>query len=186
MKDGAIVTLIERVLADAVHRLKAGGIGFVGPDVPIEVLLATQRPFGHLRWRAEGATPFADRFLETSFPFWARSILEQWQAGTFDGIASVVFSRADDASQRLYYYVAELQRRGLLRGPEIAMFDIAHVARASSEAHTVAAIVKLCHVLQVNTAALHGAIEQAKRLRDRLATIDAGRHSDGPLLCDGP
>src|SRR5690606_38530408 len=111
-----------------------GGIGFVGPDVPVDVLLASGRPFGHLPWRATGAigaigatgatgaagaTPWADRWLESSFPFWARSILEQWHDGAFDALDTVIFSRADDASQRLYYYVAELKRRGKRGGPPV-------------------------------------------------------------------
>ena len=63
-------------------------VGFVGPDVPIEVLLASGRPFGHLPWHATDTTPWADRWLESSFPYWARSILEQWHAGVFDKVAT--------------------------------------------------------------------------------------------------
>jgi hypothetical protein len=59
------------------------GVAFVGPDVPIEVLLASGRPFGHLPWLEAGRTDWADRWLESSFPFWARCILEQWRQGVF-------------------------------------------------------------------------------------------------------
>src|SRR5690606_10628902 len=68
---------IDGLLADPLAASR-GGIGFVGPDVPVDVLLASGRPFGHLPWRATGAigaigatgatgaagaTPWADRWL---------------------------------------------------------------------------------------------------------------------------
>ena len=56
--------------------------------------------------------------------------------GAFDDLHAVVFSRADDASQRLFYYVRELQQRGLLQGPRALVFDIALIPRESSLAHT--------------------------------------------------
>ena len=156
-------------------------IGVVGPDLPIEVLLASGRGFGHLPWQAAGPTAWADRWLESSFPFWARSILEQWHAGAFDELGTVVFSRSDDASQRLYYYVSELQRRGLLGGPVPHMFDIAHAPRDSSTRHTVAAILELCRVLEVAPAALPAAIERANRLRGVLVDLEQARATNGSL-----
>lgn len=160
---------------------RGAAVGFVGGDVPIEVLLASGRPFGHLPWRTSGATPWADRRLESSFPYWARSILEQWHAGAFDALDTVVFSRADDASQRLYYYVAELKRRGSLGGPAAHAFDIALVRRETSVSHTEAAILELCSALDVATADLPEAIGRANRLRRRLAAIGSGRATDGPF-----
>jgi hypothetical protein len=171
---------VERTLENPVAALH-GGIGFVGPDVPIEVLLASGRAFGHLPWSADEQTPFADRWLESSFPFWARSILEQWNARVFDALEAVVFSRADDASQRLYYYVRELQRRDLLPGPEPLMFDIAHVQRESSIEHTAAAISRLCSALAVEPGGLTAAITRANGLRETLARLEADRLSHGSL-----
>jgi hypothetical protein len=159
----------------------AGGVGIVGPDVPIDVLLASGRPFGHLPWRSTDATAWADGWLESSFPYWTRSILEQWRTGAFDALDTVVFSRAEDASQRLYYYVSELQRRGLLGGPAPHVFDIAYARRDSSVSHTAAAICELCGVLDVAPAALPAAIERANRLRRALANLEQGRATNGPL-----
>lgn len=158
----------------------ADGVGFVGPDVPIEVLMASGRPFGHLPWRVTGATPWADRWLESSFPFWARSILEQWHDGDFDSLETVVFSRADDASQRLYYYVAELQRRGKLGGPAARILDVALIPRESSLAHTEAALLELMQGLEVTVDALPAAADRANRLRRRLGELEASRLADGP------
>jgi hypothetical protein len=177
--DEALARALEVPLASSSGRSDA--VGFVGPDVPIEVLLASGRPFGHLPWSSTDATPWADRWLESSFPYWARSILEQWQAGKFDGVETVVFSRADDASQRLYYYVAELQSRGLLSGPVPHVFDIALQRRDSSTSHTADAILALCRALDVAPAALPEAIARANRLRRALADLEHERTANGAL-----
>jgi len=173
---------LERRLDDPLaDGLGQGGIALVGPDLPLEVLLASERPFGHLPWQTAGPTPWADRWLESSFPFWARSILEQWHAGVFDGIDTVVFSRADDASQRLYYYVRELQARGKLAGPSSGIFDIALAPRGTSLAHTAAAVAALMQRLDVGDEAVAGGIERANLLRRRFAAIERERSADGPL-----
>lgn len=183
MSDVAAVHAIDLRLADplADGRGRADAVGFVGPDVPIEVLIASGRPFGHLPWQPDAATPWADRWLESSFPFWSRSILEQWHDGVFDSLESVVFSRADDASQRLYYYVAELQRRGKLAGPMPLMFDIALIPRESSLQHTETALLELMRALGVADAALPDAIERANGLRRRCGKLELERAADGPL-----
>lgn len=183
---------IDGLLADPLAASR-GGIGFVGPDVSVDVLLASGRPFGHLPWRATGAigatgatgaagaTPWADRWLESSFPFWARSILEQWHDGAFDALDTVIFSRADDASQRLYYYVAELKRRGKLGGPAVHVFDIALVPRATSLEHTERAVADLMRILGVDARALAQGIERANLLRRTSIALDGARLSDGPF-----
>ena len=153
-----------------------GGIGFVGADVPVDLLIASGRPFGHLPWHA-GPTPWADRWLEGGFPFWARSILESWHEGRFDELSAVVFSRSDDASQRLYYYVRELQGRGQLRGPAPRVFDCALIPRESSCAHTVAAIRELATGLDV--ADLEAAVVRGNLLRAALLRVQQGRRGDG-------
>lgn len=179
----ATIAAVDDRLRDplAAYRAASDGVGFVGPDVPIDVLVASGRPFGHLPWRTDRATAWADRWLESSFPYWSRSILEQWHGGAFDALGTVVFSRADDASQRLYYYVRELQRRGKLRGPVPQMFDIALIPRDSSLAHTEAAVLELMRSLDVAADALPSAIERANALRRRLTELERARVANGPL-----
>ena len=98
---------IDAILADPLARSRdcGAGVGFVGLDYPQDVAFALPAPALHLPWRADRPVPFADRWLESSFPGWARSIVEDWSTGAFDALTTVVFSRGDDASQRLYYYV---------------------------------------------------------------------------------
>jgi hypothetical protein len=170
---------VDEVLGAPVAPLRKGGLGFVGPDVPIDLLLASGRPFGHVPWSVSGDTAYADQWLESSFPGWARSILQQWHDGVLDGLGAVVFSRTDDASQRLYYYVRELQQRGLLKGPRALVLDLALVPRESSFDHSVASIVSLARELGIDDAALRAGIARADALRMKLHALQQQRTADG-------
>jgi hypothetical protein len=187
---GALTALereLDRILADPLRAAPGAGeargplLGYVGADVPLDLLLATGRPCCHLPWGADRATPLAEQWLESSFPGRARSILEDWALGRFDAVGQVIFSRGEDAAQRLYYYVCELQRRGRLAGPEPLVFDIARIPRASSLRHTEAAVRRLARRLEVSDAALAAGIRHANRRRALLAGIAAGRSSHGPI-----
>jgi hypothetical protein len=148
-------------------------LGYVGLDLPEELLAAGDTVSVHLPWQRGTATPFADRWLEDSFPGWARSILERWAAGDFDFLPAVVFSRGDDVSQRLYYYVCELQRLGYLTGPTPLVFDVARLPRATSAAHTARAVARLATELGFDTAALADGMHRADARR---ATLDVFDH----------
>jgi hypothetical protein len=93
----------------------------------------------------------------------------------------VVFARSDDASQRLYYYVRELQRRGQLQGPRALVLDLALIPRDSSVDHSVEAVALLSQELEVDEAALRRGIAQADALRARLQSLQQGRSADGPF-----
>ena len=168
---------VTRLLSAPHASQRAGGLGFVGPDVPVDLLLASGRSFGHLPWMVDAPTPWADQWLESGFPGWARSILEQWHEGAFDALHAVVFSRSDDASQRLFYYVRELQQRELLRGPTPMILDLALIPRESSVAHCVGAIQSLARALQIDDAALRAGIARADALRLALRDLQQHRQS---------
>jgi len=80
-----------------------GAIAHVGPNLPQDLLRATGRHAGPLGFDPDRSTPVADRWMESKFAPWARAILEGWAAGDYDGLGQVLFSRADDSAQRLYY-----------------------------------------------------------------------------------
>ena len=175
---------LDALLADPIAALGAVGgspLGYVGSDVPLDLLLATGRPVAHLPWKVDRATPRSERWLEGSFPGWVHSILEDWAAGAFDGFADVVFSRGNDASQRLYYYVCELQRIGELRGPRPLIFDAAYVPRETSRIHMTAALRRLGTALGVDDAGLRAGIAQANRRRLLLQSVQARRAGQGAL-----
>ena len=146
-------------------------IASLGPCLPRDLLEATGRYAGALPWRLAGATPQADRWLESKFPLWSRSVVEDWAAGRFDDLEAVVFSRGDDAVQRLYYYICELQRRGLLNGPHATMFDVAQIPRPTSEAHTISAVRRLASEFGLDDAALETGIVDTNARRRVVAPI---------------
>lgn len=154
-------------------------LGFVGFDVPLDVVLASGRPFFHLPWRKGRATPLADRWLESSFPGWARSILQDWLEGAFDVFTQVIFSRGDDAAQRLYYYICELQRRGIAGGPEPLIFDVARIRRPSSLKHCENSICGLLDALSIHDDMLASGIAQANEHRLLMTQLDAVRTGKG-------
>ena len=127
-----------------------GAIAHVGPNLPQDLLRATGRHAGPLDFDPERATPTADRWMESKFAPWARAILEGWAAGDYDGLGQVLFSRADDSAQRLYYYLCELQRRGLVSGPEALILDIAKVPRGSSVDRTADGLRRMAARLGVD------------------------------------
>jgi hypothetical protein len=171
--DGIVSTrplTIDSLLADPLGPARAAerAVGFVGLDLPEELLAAVGGIAAHLPWQRDSKTPFADRWLEDSFPGWARSILEQWAAGVFDFFPAAVFSRGDDVSQRLYYYVCELQRQGQLRGPEPLVWDVALLPRPTSLEHTAGAVARLAAELGISLAALAAGMPVADGRRARL------------------
>lgn len=148
-------------------------IAVAGPNLPHDVLVASGRDAGPVRFDPDRETPRASQWLETKFAPWSPPVLEAWAEGEYDDLGHVLFSRADDTSQRLYYYVCELQRRGLLGGPQPMIFDLAKIARASSLERTVAQVRELMRWLEVTEDALEAAIVETNRLRSAPST-DAG------------
>jgi 2-hydroxyglutaryl-CoA dehydratase, D-component len=148
-------------------------IGYVGHDVPIELILAADAtPLG-LSGIPGQATSQADRYLEPTFSPSSRSIAEQWLTGGLDDLTAVVFSRSDDSAQRLYYYVCELQRRGRCGGPAPLMYDIASAARSTSLAHTIESTRALAAQLGSQERSLSEAV---LRVRDRMALLTTLSH----------
>ena len=147
-------------------------IASVGPCLPADLFEATGRYAGPLPWQLGRPTPKADRWLESMFPVWARSVLEDWAQGRFDELAAVVFSRADDAAQRLYYYVCELQRRGLVGGPRPTIVDVAKIPRPTRAARSIDAVRRLAREFALSDDDLRAGIAEANRRRAERAAID--------------
>jgi hypothetical protein len=144
-------------------------ISTIGPFLPHDVIAATGLAGAPLSWDLDRPTPRAEAWLESRFPRWALSLVEDWADGRFDALEAVVFSRGDDVVHRLYYYLCELQRRGVVGGPKAIVFDVAAIARPSSEAHTIASVSRLAAELGLDSAGLARGIEatNARRLPNR-------------------
>lgn len=172
---------IDALLADPLIAVRAATrpVGFVGLDIPLEVLTAGGRRACHLPWDRALPTPRADRWLESGFAPWTRRILEDWAEGRFDLFEQVVFTRGDDNAQRLYYYICELQRRGEINGPAPVIFDVAYINRPTSAGRTRSAVSRLCTQLGVRSDDL--AIAAINARRDAMAALQEERNGDGPL-----
>lgn len=140
-------------------------IALAGPNLPHEVLAAAGKHAGPIALDLAAPTPRAQQWVESKFAPWAFALVEAWANGGYDHLEAVLFSRADDTSQRLYYYLCELQRRGLVAGPRPLIFDVGKIPRPSSRNLTVAAVRKLAGELGVGDAALEVAIVIANTLR---------------------
>lgn len=147
-------------------------IAYAGPNLPHDLFDATGRNAGALGWNVDRAMPAADRWLESKFAPWTRSVVQDWADGALDHLEAVVFSRADDSAQRLYYYLCELRRAGSIQGPEPLMLDVAKIARDSSVVRTEVALRKLGEGLGVSAEALTQAIATGNAARRQAALAD--------------
>jgi hypothetical protein len=145
-------------------------IALAGPDIPREVLVASGRDAGPVRFDPDRAPGRAAEWLESKFAPWALPVLDAWAEGAYDGLEAVLFSRSDDTSQRLYYYLCELQRLGRVAGPEPLLLDSARIPRATSLDRTVDRLRALVDRLGIGDAALEAAI--ARTNADRAAERD--------------
>ncbi|MFC3101458.1 2-hydroxyacyl-CoA dehydratase family protein [Altererythrobacter lauratis] len=149
-------------------------IGIAGPELPHEVLLAAGKHGGPLPFTPDRDAPQASRWLESKFAPWAAPVLECWLEGAYDHLDAVLFSRADDTSQRLYYYICELRRLGEAKGPEPLIFDIARIPRDISRDRTVAEVRALADRLGVGDASLQAAIAEANARRAKVPALAEG------------
>jgi benzoyl-CoA reductase/2-hydroxyglutaryl-CoA dehydratase subunit BcrC/BadD/HgdB len=166
--------MVDAVLLDPMATARARArqgqrvIGYVGAEIPVEVILAAGAFPLRLPGRVQ-ATDQADRYLESRFTHDLRSIAEQYLQGQFDFLDSIVFPRSDDSAQRVYYYLCELRRRGLVGGPLPLIFDAALIPRDSSRRHTHRATARLADELAMDPSALTAAIERRNRRRELYA-----------------
>ena len=193
-------TIVNSLLADplapARARAQAGGrvVGLLGEDIPMELVRAAGAAglqLAGLQVRdlmATGVTedgsetPHADRYLEASFPPSARHTVEAWLTGAFDFMDAVIFSRSNDSTQRIYYYLCELQRRGLAQGPRPLLYDLAKIPRESSRRHTRFATRRLARELgvDVDSETLPEAIRVRNQRRRLFRELEDLRATDRP------
>jgi hypothetical protein len=130
----SLTTLIDDPLQVARAEARDGSrvIGYVGNDVPVALIMASGALPLRLRGGTHAGTARADQYLESAYSPESRGVAEQWLSGELDFIEAVVFPRTDDSAQRLYYYLCELQRRGLCAGPRPLLYDVANLARPMS------------------------------------------------------
>ncbi len=167
-------------VARAEHARGRRVIGYVGDDIPVELILAADA----LPLRLIGTpreTPQADRYLESSFGPASRSILESWLSGELDFLDAIVFPRSNDTAQRLYYYVCELQRRKVHGGPRTLIYDVARIDRETSRTYHLAATQTLASELGVSASRLAQARARLSERVGLIQTLSALRNADDAL-----
>jgi len=156
-------------------------VGYVGNDVPVALILASGAFPVRLRANPNVTLSRANQFVESSFSPELRMIAGQWLEGALDHLHSVIFARSDDSGQRLYYYLCELQRRGLCAGPRPLLFDVAALSRDTSFGHTLESTRILASQLGVSNASVAQARERVKQREDLLTSVRAQRSLASPL-----
>lgn len=168
---------VARSLAASGERV----VGYVGNDVPVALILAAGAIPVRLRGNPKATPSHALHFVESSFSPELRVIADQWLAGALDHLHSVIFARSDDSGQRLYYYLCELQRRGLCAGPRPLLFDVAGLARGASFEHTLESTRILASQLDVSSESLPRARERVVQRENLLRSLRAQRLLPSPL-----
>ena len=178
---------LHSLIADPLHVARdaaRGGariIGYLGSDVPVALIAAAGALPLRLRGAAGAGTPRADQYLESAYSPESRAVAEQWLRGELDFVDAVVFARTDDSAQRLYYYLCELQRRGLCAGPRPLLFDIANLARPMSADYTRESTHRLARELGVSDSALGHALNRVSRREGLADQVRAQRAATAPL-----
>jgi len=178
-----LAQLLEDPMSAAREAAQAGRrvVGYVGPDIPVEIILASGAVPVRLTGNADERTPHADRFVERAFAPEIRSIAEQWATGRLDFLDRLVLPRSDDSAQRLYYYLCELQRQERGNAPAPVIYDTSATERQSSVSHAIAGTLKLARELGAEESALPAAIEEVKQHTLALQEISRRQRSSQPL-----
>lgn len=162
--------------------------GYVGADVPVELLTAA----GYDPVRLTGApgtdTAAGDRLLGTGVDPLARSVLTRLLAQEFGPLDLLVVSRDCEASLRLFYVLRELARVDPRPGlPPVHLVDVLHLPHRTTTRYVLAKVRELRARLgdrgaPVADDALRAAIAAHDRVRGLLRELGALRHADATRL----
>ena len=178
-----VSALIGEPLSAAREAARAGTrvIGYYGNDIPVALILAAGALPVRLRAAPRSATARADLYLESAHSPELRALVEQWLAGELDFIETVIFPRSDDSAQRVYYYLCELQRRGVCAGPRPLLYDVAGIGRPVSVDYTRESTRRLARDLGVNDEQLPQALRRVADREKLCSDIRARCAADPPL-----
>jgi benzoyl-CoA reductase/2-hydroxyglutaryl-CoA dehydratase subunit BcrC/BadD/HgdB len=166
--ENQVAAALHDPLARARAHAAGGGnvIGFLGAEIPVELIVASGAYPVRLFSAAGGNTDIADRYLESTFMPDVRSIAEQYLQGALNFMQSIILPRSNDSAQRLYYYLSELRLQQFPHTPAPLIFDLAKIPRHSSKLHSRLAVQRLAAEIGVVSSALPGAIRQRNRRRE--------------------
>jgi benzoyl-CoA reductase/2-hydroxyglutaryl-CoA dehydratase subunit BcrC/BadD/HgdB len=174
-----------RVAADRTAAAHAAGppvVGYVGADVPVELLTAA----GYLPLRLAGdpdaPSDTGEKILGRGVDPVARSVLTRLLDGGYGPLAALVVSRDCEASLRLFYAVRELHRTGDAPAlPPVHLVDVLHLPHRSTTAYVLAKVRELRAQVahwsghDVTDDALAAAVAAHDRVRTLLGRVAALR-----------
>jgi benzoyl-CoA reductase/2-hydroxyglutaryl-CoA dehydratase subunit BcrC/BadD/HgdB len=161
--------------------------GYVGADVPVEVLTAAG--FLPVRLTGDPDTPSVtgDRYLGRGLDPVARSVLTRLLDGAYGRLDALVVSHDCEASLRLFYAVRELHRIDPGIGlPPVHLVDVLHLPHRTTTRYVLAKIRQLRAqvgrwtgqpVTDADLAAAVAAHDAVRALLGRVAALRRGRRA---------
>ena len=168
---------LKNPMAAAMAHQGAGGrvIGYVGSEIPVELILAANAMPVQLSGFPASDITLADKYLEDSFAPSIQVLAEHYLNGSLDFLEAIIFPRSNDSTQRLYYYLCELQRIDRVGGPTPLIYDLAKIPRDSSRVHNEQATLDLAAAIGTEEVELPKAIGLRNRRRELLAAVNSAR-----------
>jgi benzoyl-CoA reductase/2-hydroxyglutaryl-CoA dehydratase subunit BcrC/BadD/HgdB len=119
-------------------------VGYVGADVPVELLDAAGVFGVRLAGDPTADRSRGDRLLGRGLDPATRSLMSQLVSGQFDGLDALVVSRDCEASLRLFYAVRELRRVDPGCGlPPVHLLDLLHLPYRTTTTYNLARLTGL-------------------------------------------
>jgi benzoyl-CoA reductase/2-hydroxyglutaryl-CoA dehydratase subunit BcrC/BadD/HgdB len=167
-------------------------IGYVGADVPVELLTAGGfRPL-RLAGDPDGDRSAGDTYLGRGVDPVARSVLTRLLEGAYGPLDALVVSRDCEASLRLFYAVRELRRIEPGLGlPPVHLVDVLHLPHRTTTRYVLAKVRELRAQVgrwagrPVDDDALADAVAAHDRLRGLLTALAERRRGDPARLTGG-
>lgn len=122
----------DRLAAARAHPM-GGVVGLVGCAAPVEFVLAAGRLPIQVAAEPPHPTPTADVWMEETFEWQQRSILDRAARGDFESFDLLIFTRS---YHEVYYYLKEIVRQGQgAQVPPLHMYDLMQSQRAAVRAY---------------------------------------------------
>lgn len=119
-------------------------IGYVGQDVPVELITASGAWPVRLAGRPGQDTSAGDKYLGRGLDEVTRSILTRLLAGEYGRLDGLLISRDCEGSLRLFYALRELSRVDPRPGlPEVYLVDLLHLPHRSTTRYNLVRVAQL-------------------------------------------
>lgn len=183
-------TLIEAYEGPASGAPADGPVfGFVGQDVPVELIEAAGvRPL-RLRGNPGWDRTDAERYLGTGVDPAITSILAGILSGAFGKLDAIIISSDCDASQRLFYVLREMRRVEPMAGiPRVHLVDVLHLPRESTTRYNRVRIQEFIDRLRewtqapIGDEAVSNAIAEGNKVRELQRQVMSLRHENPSRL----